>query len=134
MIENHAGSNDRSDVSDHLEAFGVFKGWKNFWFLIVLLCLLLLQVSFYLVDRGYIKVDGKVYADEPAKETVVEPNEPNEPGRVVEPNAVAEPSGPVEPNEPIEPDKPAEDAEPVEPNEPAEPNEPDKPAEDAEPV
>ena len=110
MVENHGG-NDLLDTTDCLEAVGVFRGWKNFLFLVVLLCLLLLQASFYLVDRGYIRIEGQVYGDESA----VEPNEvvesaesvePNEPNEVAAPNAPAAPlylDDPVEPNEPTEP-------------------------------
>jgi len=40
--------------TDYLEAIGVFKGWKNFLFIIVLLGLLLLQAAFWLVNTGYV--------------------------------------------------------------------------------
>jgi len=43
------------DTTDCLEAVGVLRGWKNFLFVIVALCLLLLQISFWLVDAGFIK-------------------------------------------------------------------------------
>ncbi|MHC4639080.1 MAG: hypothetical protein ACYTBP_12460 [Planctomycetota bacterium] len=43
------------DTTDCLEAVGVFKGWKNAFFLVTLLCLFLLQVSFWLVDTGVVK-------------------------------------------------------------------------------
>ena len=115
MVENHGG-NDLLDTTDCLEAVGVFKGWKNFLFLIVLLCLLLLQASFHLVDRGYIEIDGQFYSDEPA----VEPNEPAEPNKPTEDAESVEPTEPAETNEPTEPEKLGES---VEPNEPAEPNE-----------
>jgi hypothetical protein len=42
------------DTTDCLEAISVFKGWKNFLFIVVLLCLLLLQASFWLVNTGYV--------------------------------------------------------------------------------
>jgi len=129
MVENHGG-NDLLDTTDCLEAVGVFKGWKNFFFLIVLLCLLLLQASFHLVDRGYIKIDGQLYGDEPA----VEPNDPAEPNERAEPNKpiedaeLVEPSEPAETNEPTEPNEPEKPGESVEPKEPAEPAEPDETA------
>jgi len=122
MVEN-LGGNDLLDTTDCLEAVGVFKGWKNFFFLIVLLCLLLQQASFHLVDRGYIKIDDQLYGTEPA----VEPNKAAEPIELAERNMQTEDAEPVEPTEPA--DEPAESIEPetlgesVEPNEPAEPNE-----------
>lgn len=54
MNENQAGQKNLLDTTDCLEAIGVFRGWKNFLFVIVLLCLLLLQISFWLVDAGWI--------------------------------------------------------------------------------
>jgi hypothetical protein len=38
------------DTTDCLEAVSVFRGWKNFFFLIVLVCLLIVQFTFWLVD------------------------------------------------------------------------------------
>jgi len=78
MVENHAGSNDLLDTTDCLEAVGVFKGWKNLLFLILVVCLLLLQAGFFLVDQGYVKINGQAYADEPGTEPVrsAEPTEP----------------------------------------------------------
>jgi hypothetical protein len=54
MNENQAGSSSLLDTTDCLEAIGVFRGWKNFFFIIVVLCLLLLQVSFWVVNTGRI--------------------------------------------------------------------------------
>ncbi len=54
MDENQAKQNNLLDTTDCLEAIGVFRGWKNFFFVIALLCLLVLQVSFWFVDRGCI--------------------------------------------------------------------------------
>lgn len=45
------------DTTDCLEAVSVFRGWKNTLFVIVILCMLLLQASFWLVDTGYVKVE-----------------------------------------------------------------------------
>lgn len=54
MNENQAGPSSLLDTTDCLEAIGVFRGWKNFFFIIVVLCLLLLQASFWVVNTGYI--------------------------------------------------------------------------------
>ena len=45
------------DTTDCLEAIGVFRGWKNFLFIVVILCLLLLQASFWLVNTGYVTTE-----------------------------------------------------------------------------
>lgn len=42
--------NNMIDTSDSLEAVGVFRGWKNVFFAIVLACLLLTQVAFWLIN------------------------------------------------------------------------------------
>jgi hypothetical protein len=54
MNENQAGQKNLLDTTDCLEAIGVFRGWKNFLFVILILCLLLLQISFWLVDTGWV--------------------------------------------------------------------------------
>jgi hypothetical protein len=63
MSENQTGPNSLLDTTDCLEAIGVFRGWKNFFCIIVILCLLLLQLSFWVVNLGYIRGEcpgGKV--------------------------------------------------------------------------
>jgi len=55
MNEDQARQNNLIDTTDCLEAVGVFRGWKNFLFAIMILCLLLLQASFWLVNLGYVK-------------------------------------------------------------------------------
>jgi hypothetical protein len=45
------------DTTDCLEAISVFRGWKNFLFIVVLLCMLLLQASFWLVNTGYVATE-----------------------------------------------------------------------------
>ena len=55
MDENQTRQNNLLDTTDCLEAIGVFRGWKNGLFVIVILCLLLLQGAFWLVDQGYIE-------------------------------------------------------------------------------
>lgn len=57
MNEGQEKPNNLLDTTDCLEAIGVFRGWKNFLFIIVVLCLVLLQVSFWLVNLGYVKVE-----------------------------------------------------------------------------
>ena len=91
MNENQAGPSSLLDTTDCLEAIGVFRGWKNFFFIIVVLCLLLLQVSFWIVNTGYIPakeypgneaaaVDGGLSEDvgEAAKKVAAEQSEPAE--------------------------------------------------------
>jgi len=71
MNEDQAKQNKLVETTDCLEAVGVFRGWKNFLFVIVILCLVLLQVSFWLVNTGYVKADDGVKSDKP---TVVDEN------------------------------------------------------------
>jgi hypothetical protein len=53
------------DTTDCLEAVGVFRGWKNFFFLIVLVCLLIVQIAFWLVDTKMVRSpDRSNQADE----------------------------------------------------------------------
>ena len=78
MNENQAKQDNLLDTTDCLEAVGVFRGWKNFLFIIVICCLLMLQVSFWLVNTGIVKTDKETSSDLPtptAPETTVEPSE-----------------------------------------------------------
>jgi hypothetical protein len=58
MEEDTNRQSDLVDTTDCLEAIGVFRGWKNALFMIVVFCLLLLQASFWLVNLGCIKGEG----------------------------------------------------------------------------
>ena len=49
--------NKSSDLKkDCIKADGVFRTWKNLFFMIMVLCLLLLQTSFWLVKTGHIGI------------------------------------------------------------------------------
>jgi hypothetical protein len=54
------------ETTDCLEAIGVFRGWKNFFFLIVVLCLLLSQTAFWLWDLGVVSTGRESQASDPA--------------------------------------------------------------------
>lgn len=54
MSEDQARSN-LIDTTDCLEAVEVFKSWKNLFFIIILICLLMLQGIFWLIDTGGVK-------------------------------------------------------------------------------
>ena len=72
MDENQNNTSNLIDTTDCLEAVGVFRGWKNLLFIITLLCLLLLQVSFWVLDSGLVKDDP--VAEAPIEAKVAEPN------------------------------------------------------------
>ena len=55
MNEEKNRHKDLIDTTDCLEAIEVFRGWKNFLFVIMISCLLLLQGSFWVVNTGYVK-------------------------------------------------------------------------------
>lgn len=163
MNESQASPNNLLDTTDCLEAVGVFKGWKNFLFVIVTLSLLLLQASFLLVDTGCIKIDDQAVRSEPAvtgdvtdldeghvelisedvqeiiepvQELAVEPNEPVEavvPEEVAEPEEIAEPEEAVDPEEIEVPEEAAEPEEIAVPEEVTETEEAVEPNEAAEP-
>ena len=91
MDDNQDRTNNLIDTTDCLEAVGVFKGWKNFLFIIIILSLLLLQVSFWLVDTKVITTgsmgadDVPAAADDEPTQTVTdataEPNQPKPTGQ-----------------------------------------------------
>ena len=56
MSDTQGGSSNLLDTTDCLEAVGVFRGWKNFLFVILIIGILLLQVCFWLVDLDFISI------------------------------------------------------------------------------
>jgi hypothetical protein len=62
---NEGKPNRLIDTTDCLEAIEVFKGWKNFLFSIVILCLLLLQAAFWLVNTGYVSAEQQTESNQP---------------------------------------------------------------------
>ena len=54
MNDGPVNQNHMIDITDCLEAVSVFRGWKNFFFLILLVCLVLSQASFWLINVGII--------------------------------------------------------------------------------
>ncbi len=125
MNEIQAGPNDLLDTTDSLEAVGVFKGWKNFFFIIIVLCLALLQASFWLVDQGYIQVSPSAEAAAPlAGESTAPQGDVPEPP--TEQNLAPPVPATVETTEPVEQTKPDETT--AEPNQATEPNRPANPS------
>lgn len=66
---------DLVETTDCLEAIGVCRGWKNFLFIVVAVCLLLLQASFWLVDTGWIKATSKTEPTVPAPSEIIPPEQ-----------------------------------------------------------
>ncbi len=56
MNEGPVNQSHMIDTTDCLEAVGVFRGWKNFFFLLVVISLLLIQVCFWLVNLGLVAI------------------------------------------------------------------------------
>jgi hypothetical protein len=57
MEQDQKTQNNLIVTTDCLEAVGVLKSWKNFLFVIIILCLLLSQLSFWLVNTNIIKTE-----------------------------------------------------------------------------
>jgi hypothetical protein len=85
MNENQAKESSLVDTTDCLEAVGVFRGWKNFLFVISICSLVMLQVSFLLVKFGYIepagdaaaaKAEGPEQIKKAAEKVTIDPNQP----------------------------------------------------------
>jgi hypothetical protein len=85
MNENQAKESSLVDTTDCLEAVGVFRGWKNFLFVISLCSLLVLQVSFWLVKIGYgepvgdaaaVGAAGPEQIKKAAEKVAIDPNQP----------------------------------------------------------
>jgi len=83
MNEEHADTKKLIDTTDCLEAVGVFRGWKNFLFVLIIICLLLVQASFWLIDLGYTKsIDDVEQANKKSTET--QPQQPSTTDKIKE--------------------------------------------------
>ena len=94
------GRADLVSTTDCLEAVSVLKGWKNFFFVIILICLVLLQVSFWVVDTNMVEPNSvpKVEKTTPIKTAEAVAPAVITLAAVVESNAVEEPNSAVDPN------------------------------------
>jgi hypothetical protein len=86
MNEGPVSQSHMIETTDCLEAVGVFRGWKNFFFLMVVICLVLAQVSFWLVDLEIVPIPTDPAEALVASEAVTAP-------------AVADANVPVQPSE-----------------------------------
>jgi len=67
MNDSPVNPNNMIETSDSLEAVGVFRAWKNIFFVIVVICLFLTQAVFWAVDLGLIETPGAVKPAETAQ-------------------------------------------------------------------
>lgn len=100
-MNDQMGPGSLLDTTDSLEAVGVFRGWKNFMFLVVLLCLLLVQGAFWLVNSGSVELCRQAEGEEQAAASAgllgeaeaagaPEAEDANEAAAAVDPNKPAE--------------------------------------------
>lgn len=65
MNDIPVNSNNMIETSDSLEAVGVFRTWKNIFFVVTLVCLLLIQAVFWAADLGLVEVSAAPGAGAP---------------------------------------------------------------------
>jgi hypothetical protein len=138
MNEGQGGSNNLLDTTDCLEAVGVFKGWKNFLFVIIIICLLLVQICFWLVNIGWVSApsDLKMAVAEETPITVLTVTAELEPKAEQDVNSAVKEMAP-ETKQPAAPEAPAESDQTAEPDKAAVPESPtdsNQPAESKKPV
>jgi hypothetical protein len=63
--------NNMIETSDSLEAVGVFRGWKNIFFGIVLACLLLTQAAFWLINLEIVETPAASTGESSSAPTAV---------------------------------------------------------------
>ncbi|MDD5327029.1 MAG: hypothetical protein PHY02_04340 [Phycisphaerae bacterium] len=96
------GQKNLIDTTDCLEAIGVFRGWKNFLFVVIILCLLLLQGSFWLVNTGYVATEEQSGCDKASAAAAGEPEPIAEAAKAKEGIKKAAEQVAASPNEPAE--------------------------------
>jgi len=74
MNDEQTGPNNLIDTTDCLEAVDEFRWWKNVFFIIVFLALILSQTCFWLVDSGVVRADQGAAA--PPEQRLEAPAEP----------------------------------------------------------
>jgi len=89
-MNDQVGPGSLLDTTDSLEAVGVFRVWKNFMFLIVLLCLLIVQGAFWLVNTGSVELGPKAEAGDTVVVSAPQTRDPNAATAAAEPNKPAE--------------------------------------------
>lgn len=90
-MNDQMGPGSLLDTTDSLEAISVLRGWKNLMFLIVFLCLLLVQAAFWLVNTGMVKVECSCCAKAEAVASTPDAKDANEvASTAVDPNKPAE--------------------------------------------
>ncbi len=102
MSDNSSESTDMVEVTDALEAIAVFRGWKNVFLTLLILCLLVVQGGFWLIDQGIIKpkpkpeAEGLDVAAFVSPEALVADANATQPivSEVAEPNEAPDPSTP----------------------------------------
>jgi len=95
-MNDQIGPGSLLDTTDSLEAVGVFRGWKNFMFLVVLLSLLLVQVAFWLVNTGTVPLEPRPADEVPVAAPAPAAVEANAPADANA--AAAEANAPADPN------------------------------------
>ena len=100
MSENSGESTDMVEVTDSLEAIAVFRAGKNVFLTLLILCLLVVQGGFWLIDQGIIKpkpeaegLDASAFV---SPEALVADANSTRPlvAEVAEPNEAPDPSAP----------------------------------------
>lgn len=89
-MNDQMGPGSLLDTTDSLEAISVFRGWKNFMFLIVFLCLLLVQGAFWLVNTGMVKMECSWCVNAGGIMCAADVKDANEVMAAVDPNKPAE--------------------------------------------
>lgn len=102
MNEGPVNQNNLIETTDCLEAIGIFRSWKNLFFVILMVCLLLVQTTFWLVDFKVVATDGTAPAPAAAAGTPPAVLSAVPSASPVEPNAAAKPAvqAPAESNQP----------------------------------
>ena len=102
MDETPGKHNHLINTTDCLEAVGVFRCWKNFLFIILILCLLFLQGIFWLVNLGYFQTSGP--DSHPVVMFTEKPADANEQTQADQAAAIDQPNEPAiavsQPNQP----------------------------------
>jgi len=78
MNEGPVNQGAMVETTDSLEAVGVFRRWKNIFFAIVLICLLLTQAAFWLIDLKLVKTGGAATVAPPSATAVAPSTAPTD--------------------------------------------------------
>lgn len=131
MNDNQIRSTDMVEVTDCLEAIGVFRIWKNLFAVLLIVGLIVVQVGFWCIHQGWYEVKAPQTGTDPnASSTVIQPEKPQSTPKV-QPIQKAQQTQETQGKQTSQPPQPAQPPEPLQTTPPTSASQPSQPTQEA---